>query len=165
MKPTHPEWLEKEILVLGCGNILLGDDGFGPRTVRLLQENYHVPDTTYVLDVGSSLRALLFDIALSETTLKTIVLVDAFNNGKPPGEVFELRLDQLPKPNTSEFSIHQVPSVKLLNELHDHKKIEIHIVAAQAGGVPNGVRLGLSPIMENAAHRAASLIYERFLKE
>ncbi len=165
MKPPRPEWLEKEILVLGCGNILLGDDGFGPRVAQLLQEKYHLPDNTHVLDVGSSLREVLFDIVLSEKVPRKIVLVDSFNDGKSPGEVFELHLDQLSQPNTSEFSIHQVPSVNLLNDLRDHKKIEIHVVAAQIGGVCDEINIGLSPMMEQAAHSAALLIFERHLKE
>ncbi len=25
-----PEWYDKSVLILGCGNVLFGDDGFGP---------------------------------------------------------------------------------------------------------------------------------------
>ena len=33
-----PDIPDKNVLVFGCGNILLGDDGFGPRVIEELLE-------------------------------------------------------------------------------------------------------------------------------
>ena len=38
------EMFEKAILIFGCGNILWGDDGFGPAVIECLNEKYHLPD-------------------------------------------------------------------------------------------------------------------------
>ena len=57
---------EKSILIFGCGNILWGDDGFGPAVIAHLKEHYLLPDDVLALDVGTSIRDILFDLILSE---------------------------------------------------------------------------------------------------
>jgi coenzyme F420 hydrogenase subunit delta len=34
-----PEYRDKPIIIFGCGNILFGDDGFGPAVAEELQQN------------------------------------------------------------------------------------------------------------------------------
>ncbi|MFH2030226.1 MAG: hydrogenase maturation protease, partial [Bacteroidota bacterium] len=84
------EYIDKEILVLGCGNILFGDDGFGPEVVQYLQKNYDIPSHVYVGDAGLSVRKILFNIVLSEIKPKKIIIVDAVDLGKPAGSTFQL---------------------------------------------------------------------------
>lgn len=60
------EYWNSEILVLGCGNILFGDDGFGPEVVEHLQKNYEIPPEVYVMNVGTSVREILFPIVISD---------------------------------------------------------------------------------------------------
>jgi hydrogenase maturation protease len=42
-----------EIRVLGLGNVLMGDDGFGPYVVEALSAAYDVPGEVSVIDVGT----------------------------------------------------------------------------------------------------------------
>ncbi|MEJ2226508.1 MAG: hydrogenase maturation protease [Syntrophobacterales bacterium] len=58
--------LEKSVLIFGCGNILFGDDGFGPAVVQQLQEQHRLPEDILAQDVGTGIREILFD--LSATT-------------------------------------------------------------------------------------------------
>jgi coenzyme F420 hydrogenase subunit delta len=48
---------DKSTLVFGWGNILFGDDGFGPAVVKYLQDNYPLPEEVLALDAGTSYRA------------------------------------------------------------------------------------------------------------
>ncbi|HZR25663.1 MAG TPA: HyaD/HybD family hydrogenase maturation endopeptidase [Vicinamibacterales bacterium] len=41
------------IYVLGLGNVLMGDDGFGPAVVRQFEKTYDVPENVEVVDVGT----------------------------------------------------------------------------------------------------------------
>jgi len=85
---------EKSILVFGCGNILFGDDGFGPAVVNHLKEKYSLPDDVLVMDVGTSIRDILFDLALSEKKPKKIIVFDAVDYpDRKPGEVFEIPVE------------------------------------------------------------------------
>ncbi len=61
-----PEWCKSRILIIGCGNILLGDDGFGPYVINYLKSNFHIPAGISLIDAGTSVREVLFDILLSE---------------------------------------------------------------------------------------------------
>ena len=85
---TLPEFCRRPILVLGCGNRLFGDDGFGPAVIDHLLANYRIPDDVYVMDVGTGARKLLLTISLSDERPRLIILVDAVDKGKVPGELF-----------------------------------------------------------------------------
>ena len=142
---------KKSKLVFGCGNILLGDDGFGPAVVDHLRKNYSLPDDALVMDVGTSIRDILFDLALSEKKPKKIIIVDAVDRpGRRPGEVFEIAIEQIPANKTSDFSLHQFPTVNLLQELQSHTGIEVKIIVAQIEDIPDTIRPGLSESMQGA---------------
>src|SRR5450759_4566036 len=72
-----PAFCRARALVLGVGNILFGDDGFGPEVVRRLIDHYRIPDDMYVMDVGTGARKILFTVTLSEVRPEEIVIVDA----------------------------------------------------------------------------------------
>lgn len=161
---NKPHWTEKEILVLGCGNILFGDDGFGPAVAESLNDKYLIPDNVLVMDAGSGVREILFDIVLSEKVPKRIIIVDTLSHGKTPGEVFELELEHIPQNRTDDFSIHQIPSSNLLKELRDYKGIDVRVIGAKAAHIPSEVRPGLSSVMKDAVEAAVELISQKYLK-
>ncbi|MDD2901113.1 MAG: hydrogenase maturation protease [Syntrophales bacterium] len=149
----------KSALVFGCGNILFGDDGFGPAVVNYLQENHPLPADVMVMDVGTSIRDLLFDLMLSERKPQKIIIIDAVDfPDHQPGEVFEIPVDAIPPKKTADFSLHQFPTVNMLQELQEHTRVEIHIVVAQVKEVPEEVKPGLTPVVEGAIKVAAARI-------
>ncbi|OGP73665.1 MAG: coenzyme F420 hydrogenase [Deltaproteobacteria bacterium RBG_13_58_19] len=152
---------EKAVLIFGCGNILLGDDGFGPAVVRYLNDNYRLPQEVLALDVGTSIRELLFDLLLSEKKPGKIIIVDTVDYpGRRPGEVFEIPVAGIPAKKIADFSLHQFPTVNMLQELKEHSQIEIRIIAAQIAGLPEEVRPGLSPPVADAVSTAGEQIYQ-----
>jgi len=153
------EALEKPILIFGCGNILFGDDGFGPAVVQHLQENYSLPADVLVQDVGTGIREILFDLALSEKKPRKLIILDAVEYpDRAPGEVFEIAVDGIPAQKTADFSLHQFPTVNILKELQEQTAIEIHIVVAQAAHVPETVEPGLSEEVARAIPQACRLV-------
>jgi coenzyme F420 hydrogenase subunit delta len=121
---------EKKVLVFGCGNILFGDDGYGPRVAEELLENYHLPENVKVVNAGTSIRNLLFDITLSEK--------------KPEKEIFELPIDEIPLKKIDDFSMHQLPTSNLLKELKDFCKVDVIIIACQIDKIPTEVSTKIS---------------------
>lgn len=84
---------EKSVLIFGCGNILWGDDGFGPAVIQRLQEHYRLPADVLAMDVGTSIRDILFDLVLSDKKPRQIFIIDAVEYpDRQPGEVFEIPL-------------------------------------------------------------------------
>ena len=140
----------KKTLILGCGNVLFGDDGFGPETARHIEENYSIPEDTAVLDAGTGVRDILFDIALSEHKPARIVIIDAYDCGREPGELFSVTLEDVPASKTDDFSLHQVRTSNLLRELRDLARIDITIIAVQPQSIPDVIKPGLSVAVRRA---------------
>lgn len=157
-----PAIYEKDILILGCGNILFGDDGFGPEVIKYLSGNYHVPENVYIEDVGTGVREILFDILLSERKPKKIIIIDAVDCGRKPGEIFELSVGDLPKKKTHDFSLHQVPSINLLYELEKYCGIEVIILSCQTEIIPSEINVGLSKKLQSVVSKAAKILAEKY---
>jgi len=154
---TVPEYIKKRILILGVGNVLFGDDGFGPAAVDYLLENYTIPDDVHVMDVGIGAGDVLFTVALSQKKPERIIVLDAVDMKRKPAEIFELSIDDLPANKITDFSMHLFPSANLLKELRDQMGIEVLILACQAERIPDSVNPGLSSSVKQALPKAAEM--------
>jgi coenzyme F420 hydrogenase subunit delta len=155
----YRELLTKRVLVLGCGNVLMGDDGFGPAVIHKLEQQYDLPDDVHAADVGTSVRDILFNVTLLERRPERIIIVDAAEHpGREPGEVYEISVDEIPHKKTIDYSFHQFPTTNLLKEIQDRCGIEVTIIAAQADGKLEEVRPGLSESMREAVRKAADKV-------
>jgi coenzyme F420 hydrogenase subunit delta len=152
------DYSNNEILVLGCGNVLFGDDGFGPAVVEYLQENFEIPDNVSVINAGLGVRKVLFDIVLGDERPEKIVIVDAVNVGKRPGEIFELSLDEIPRIKIDDFSMHQLPTSNLLKELKDMCGVDVKIISVQTQNIPEAVSPGLSEVVRDSVPTACEEI-------
>jgi coenzyme F420 hydrogenase subunit delta len=160
-----PEYCTKPVVVFGCGNVLWGDDGFGPAVANQLCASGAVPVWVEVIDAGTSVREFLFDIALSEQRPALIVVIDAVDVGRPPGNVFEIPLDDIPVIKVSDYSLHQAPTSNLLRQLRDHCGVDVTVIVCQVEQIPDEVKIGLSPVMQDAVVRATDLIENRLLTQ
>lgn len=71
------------VLVLGVGNVLLGDDGIGPALVRKVQDLYADVKSVECIDGGTQGLALLGYLGGREA----LIVLDAFAGGRNAGEV------------------------------------------------------------------------------
>ena len=155
----YPDYCSKPSLVLGCGNVLFGDDGFGPAVIEHILEKRKVPRDACFLNTGTSSREILFDISLSEKKPQKIIIVDAMECGNKPGSVVEVSLDSIPENKIDDFSIHQVPTSNLLRELRDFCGVEVILVVLQPFDIPREVRPGLSDHAQKAVKCAAERVF------
>ncbi len=77
--------LRCEVLVVGCGNLLRGDDGVGPVLVRHLWER-GVPDGARLVDGGTA----GMDVAFQMRGAQRVVIIDAAATGSEPGTIFKV---------------------------------------------------------------------------
>ena len=160
----HTGYHCKRTLVLGCGNVLFGDDGFGPAVADHLLAGPAVPEDAEVLNLGLSTRGFIFDILLAERRPERIIIVDAMVcEGRKPGEIFEVPLDGLIKEKVDDFSFHQGPTSNLLKELRDVCGVDIVVIACQPQSIPGEMTCGLSAPLQRAVPAASELIRDRFL--
>jgi coenzyme F420 hydrogenase subunit delta len=157
-----PEYMRKSTLIFGIGNVLFGDDGFGPVVAEELEKNYDIPDDVYVLNAELSVREILFNVTLSEIQPETIVIIDAVDFGREPGDIFEIDLDEIPENKIDDFSMHQVPTSNLLRELRDICKVDVRILSCQVEKIPREVEPGLSDTMKNKVDEMCKMIVDNF---
>jgi coenzyme F420 hydrogenase subunit delta len=161
-----PDYYQKSIMVFGCGNILLGDDGFGPAVAEYLIQNYTIPSNTCVVNIGTSIREILFDLILSPHRPERIIIIDAVDHhaqGRKPGEVFEISLEELPREKASDFSLHANPTTNMLKELRDYCRTDVRVIACQVKTIPQEIRTGLSQPVQAAVPKVSRLINEKYL--
>jgi coenzyme F420 hydrogenase subunit delta len=150
---------EKSVLIFGCGNILWGDDGFGPAVIEHLNQHYSLPDDVLALDVGTSIRDTLFDLILSEQKPKLLIIIDAVDHpDRRPGEVFEIPVEGIPEKKVSDFSLHQFPTVNMLQEIKEKSGMQVKIIVARTESIPEEVAPGLSESIQRAVPAACEQI-------
>jgi len=164
MDEILPDHCAKDVVVLCCGNILFGDDGFGPAVADRINASKTVPEWAVVIDAGTAVRELLFDMILSERRPRLAVIVDAVDLGRTPGEVFEIPLDDIPRVKISEFSLHQAPTSNLLQELQEVADIKVAVIACQVESIPEEMSEDISSVVRSAIDRAARLIADTYLR-
>ncbi len=155
-----PDYVKKRVVVLGVGNTLFGDDAFGPATVRLVLESSEIPSDVCVLDVGTAVMPVLFDILLSDLRPQRLIILDTVDLGKRPGELVKVPVEQLPRTRSSVFSFHTFSARRVLQELRDGKGVQVTILACQSQHIPSEIEEGLSKPVEDAIRRAAKTVLE-----
>ena len=151
----------KKVLIMGCGNVLMGDDGFGPAVIKKLKQRYNLPEYTHAEDVGTSIRGVLFDITLLDKRPEHIIVLDAVDKpGRKPGEVFEIAVDDIPEEKIIDYSVHQFPTTNMLKGIQDQCGVKVTIIAGQVANKLEEVKPGLSEPMRTAVVKAAEKVIE-----
>lgn len=79
-----------ELLVIGCGNILRGDDAIGPVLIRTLFTR-GVPEGVRIVDGGTA----GMDVAFGMRGAQRVVIVDAAATGAEPGTIYRVPAEEL----------------------------------------------------------------------
>jgi hydrogenase maturation protease len=92
------------VLVLGLGNPLCADDGFGVRAVEALRRRFRFPDEVTLMDGGTRGYALLPQVQAAEV----LVVFDAVDAGAAPGSLVRVEGQAVPKrPGAARASLHE----------------------------------------------------------
>lgn len=117
------------IMILGVGNILFKDEGFGIRVIERLLDLYEFPENVSIVD-GGVLGMNLLGI-ISEADF--LIVVDAVRNGGKPGTMVRLEGAEIPARIRAKNSLHQVDFLEALTMCQALDK------------VPKTVILGVEP--------------------
>jgi hydrogenase maturation protease len=117
------------IMVLGIGNILFTDEGFGVRVVEKLQQCYEFADNVSIVD-GGVLGVNLMGVMANADYL---IVVDAIRNKGSAGDVYRLESDEIPE------------RIRLKNSLHQIDFLEALTLCQALDKVPETVILGVEP--------------------
>lgn len=127
------------ITVLGIGNILLSDEGFGVRVVERLLERYRFPDSVQVLDGGTLGMELLRFL----TGTERLVIVDAVAGGGDPGTLYRFAGPEVRAYFREKISFHDlaISDVLAVLEATGHSLKEVVIVGVQPASLDIGLEL------------------------
>ncbi len=93
-----------ETLVLGLGNILWADEGFGVRAVEALHAAYQFPDHVRLMDGGTQGIFLIPWVR----SCRRLLILDAIDYGLEPGTLRVIRNDDVPQfMGAKKMSMHQ----------------------------------------------------------
>lgn len=111
------------VLVLGIGNLLWADEGFGVRAVEELHRRYEFDDNVRVMDGGTQGVYLVQHIRDADV----LIVFDAVDYGIPPGTMKLVHGDEVPKfLGAKKISLHQtgfqevLAMAEMLGDYPDH---------------------------------------------
>ncbi len=95
---------EKQVLILGIGNVLWADEGFGVRCIESLNRQYIYPDNVSLMDGGTQGIYLLQYVQAADI----IVIFDAIDYGLEGGTMRLIMDDDVPNfMGAKKISLHQ----------------------------------------------------------
>ena len=148
-------------VVLGIGNVLWADEGFGVRAVEALHERYCFPAEVKLVDGGTQGLYLLPEV----TGARDLIVFDAVDFGLAPGTLHVLEDGDVPawgavKMSMHQSSFHEVLAVAKLSGRFPEKLVLIGVQPAEladfGGSLSAPVRARLDEAVEIAAARLAS---------
>lgn len=157
------------ILVLGLGNLLLGDDAAGLRLVEHLAAESGYGDQVEFVDGGTQGMALLGCL----TGRKAVLLLDATGLGGAPGTVHSLdgpAIEALAARRASTAhdgnALELLAAARLLQVVNGDAAPDIRLVGIEPARIATGI--GLSPEVEQALEAAvlrARIELDRFVAQ
>jgi hydrogenase maturation protease len=96
--------VSERILILGIGNVLWADEGFGVRCVEAMAGRFRLPDNVRLLDGGTQGLYLLPDLEEADA----LIVFDAVDYGLPPGTLKVVEGEEVPAfMGAKKMSLHQ----------------------------------------------------------
>jgi hydrogenase maturation protease len=152
--PAEPhEARPQRILVAGVGNVLRGDDGFGPAVTELLG---HLPEHVDVVETGIGGIALLQELMAG---CDGLVLVDAVDRGAEPGTVFLITPEVHEAVHVPDIHLANPDRVLTMAKTMGFLPERVLIVGCQPADVDE-LGAGLSPQVQRALTTAVTKIEE-----
>ena len=101
----------RSIVVLGVGNAVMQDDGVGVWAIRALAQNYDLPPHVRLIEGGVVGLGLLWDLERADDLL----MIDAVDGMGPPGTLYRLGPEDLPKGRGPLISAHDMGMAEVLS--------------------------------------------------
>jgi hydrogenase maturation protease len=129
---------KRKVMVLGVGNLILTDEGFGIHVVQELQERREelgIDPDVQIMDGGT----LGLDLLHYIEGLDKLIIVDVVNGGTEPGTIFKFTPKDIETETVRKLSLHQVTLMDVLGMAKDmdQEPKETVIVAVEPKDISN----------------------------
>lgn len=144
-------------IVIGVGNPIMGDDGFGLAALQRLEQEWELPAEVRTIDGGTWGLTLLPEFESAERVL----FLDAIDTGAAPGASLVVEREDLPRTLAMHTSPHQVDLSDLLAIARLRGTLPEHVVAIGAQPLRVEMSTELSPPLTAAIAGAVSSAIQR----
>lgn len=153
-------FIGSKIQVLGCGNTLKGDDGFGPVVASYIEQHYDIPEDIAVIDAGMACGEWIAPLIHDDQRPEKLIIIDVLDMGLEPGALRVLTPEKIKFINTTfSYSSHFFPDGDTFKELMN-LGMEILFISCQLKKIPRDLSMKLSPELEEIVPKAASKVAE-----
>ena len=140
-------------VVLGVGNILLSDEGFGVRVAEALSQRFRFPDAVEVLDGGT----LGIELMRFLDGAQRLILIDAIH-GTEPGSFRIIQGDDVRLYFQEKVSLHEMGIQEVLASLVVMEKPIAEIVVIGVVPVSLDIGLDLTPLVASRIDEAVTSV-------
>lgn len=149
MQNTFKEILKGKVVIVGIGNTLKGDDGFGPALIEKLNGKVKAS----LIDAGPAPENYTGKIIKEKPD--TILLVDACHLELQPGKYQILKPNEILK---SGFTTHDMSPTLFMDYVGSQTKANIYMLGVE----PENISLGseMSDKIKNVLHETSEMIME-----
>lgn len=150
-----------EACVLGIGNVLWADEGFGVRAVEALHAAYAFPDAVEVVDGGTQ----GMNLSIYVESARRLLVLDAIDFALPPGTLKILRDAEVPAWSKAKLSPHQTGfnDILAMAQLRGCAPESITVIGVQpvdlsdfGGSLREPVKARIPEVVELAARELAA---------
>lgn len=149
MKTNFKDLLKGKVVIVGIGNVLRGDDGFGPTLINRLKGNVNA----VCIDAGSAPENHIGSIVKEKPD--TILIVDCVHLSLMPGEYEFLKKSDILRCG---FTTHDISPNMFIEYLEEETKADIYMLGIQ----PQSLSFGddMSDILKKRLAEISELITE-----
>lgn len=147
-------------LIVGCGNLLRGDDAAGPVAIRRLWDA-GLPPGVRCADGGTG----GMDVAFQMRGVPEVILIDACRSGSEPGSLFEVpghEVEQLPPLTGIHLHAfrwdHALAFARWLLKHEYPRAVAVYLIEVETTAVGDG----LSPAVDAAVDRLVAMLLARY---
>jgi len=143
------------IVVLGIGNLLWADEGFGVRCIEALQQRYEFAPQVQLVDGGTQGLYLIQHVQAA----RQLLIFDAIDYGLAPGEIKLVCDDEVPRfMGAKKMSLHQTgfQEVLMLAQLTEQFPERVLLIGCQPAQLDD-YGGSLSPLVRQALEDALAL--------
>ncbi len=127
------------VVVLGIGNLLLSDEGFGVQVVKILQQHYQLPPGVSAVDGGT----LGWELVPVLEDARSLIIIDAILGNQPPGTIYRFDQDEVTRYFHQKLSAHEAGIQEILAYLAMKGKTFDHLVilGVEPASLDTGIQL------------------------